>query len=521
MDTRSIEALRRPGAWSHAVAGVTLIETHISWVFLTGDYAYKIKKPVDFGFLDFSTLEKRRHCCEEEVRLNRRLAPTVYLDVVPVCGPVDRPVIGGDGERLDYAVRMRQFDTDAGFDRLLARGDLTASLIDQTAQILADFHARVSVAAGDSSFGTPLAVTGPVRENFDQIRPNIDAQIEDRSALEQFERLERWSLAACDAHEPAFRERLTAGFVRECHGDLHLRNIALIEGDVVPFDCIEFNPALRWIDVMSELAFLLMDLDDHSREDLSGRLLNAYLEFTGDYAGIALLHFYQVYRAMVRAKVESLRLAQVGNDDPRMIAEMTRYVALAADYTRESHPRLLIAHGLSGSGKTYVSQRLLERAPLIRLRSDIERKRLFGLSPLEPSGSKRDAGIYTVEANTRTYDRLLDLAKLLLGSGWSVLVDAAFLKREERDQFNALAQAVGVPFAIMHCEADADVQRQRVVARSRRADDASEADLAILDRQLETEEPLAADESGYTIAIDTTGGLDLAPLLGFLDSPDK
>lgn len=521
MDARSIEALRRPGAWPHAVAGVTLIETHISWVFLTGEYAYKIKKPVDFGFLDFSTLEKRRHCCEEEVRLNRRLAPNLYLGVLAVSGPADRPVIGGDGEVLDYAVRMRQFDTDAGFDRLLARGELTPDHIDQAAQILADFHAAVAVAAEDSGFGTPLAVTGPVGENFEQIRTNIEAQIEDRAVLAQFERLERWSLAACDAHEPGFQERLAAGFVRECHGDLHLRNIVLIEGDVVPFDCIEFNAALRWIDVMSELAFLLMDLDDHGRGDLSGRLLNGYLEFTGDYAGLELLRFYQVYRAMVRAKVESLRLAQIGNDDADMIAEMTRYLALATDYTRASPPRLIIAHGLSGSGKTYVSQQLLERTPLIRLRSDVERKRLFGLSPLEPSGSKRDAGIYTVEANTRTYDRLLDLAKLLLGAGWSVLVDAAFLKREERDQFHSLAREVGVSFAIMHCEADIDVQRERVAARTSRADDASEADLAILNRQLETEEPLAADERSHTITIDTTGELDLAPLLSFLESRDR
>jgi predicted kinase len=312
-------------------------------------------------------------------------------------------------------------------------------------------------------------------------------------------------------------QRLTDGFVRECHGDLHLRNIVLVEGRVVPFDCIEFNPSLRWIDVMSELAFLLMDLDDHGRQDLSGRLLNAYLEFTGDYAGLSLLRYYQVYRAMVRAKVESFRLAQLENSDTGMLAELRRYLALAAGYTRQRTARLVVGHGLSGSGKTFVSQQLLERVPLIRLRSDVERKRLYDLEPLQASGSPRDGGIYTLEANTRTYNRLAELAGALLEWGYSVLVDAAFLKRCEREQFRRLALRAGVPFAIMHCQADREVQRERVARRSARGDDASEADLAVLEMQLQALESLGADEYPEEIHIDTTRESDLRELLAFLE----
>jgi predicted kinase len=356
-----------------------------------------------------------------------------------------------------------------------------------------------------------------VLENFAQIRPNLASQLPGESSRERFDRLEDWSRGACEALRGVFSKRLAAGFVRECHGDLHLRNIVVWQGQVMPFDCIEFNPALRWIDVMSEIAFLLMDLDDHGRGDLSARLLNRYLEFSGDYAGLELLRFYQVYRAMVRAKVESLRLTQLGGADEALKTGMDRYLSLAAAYTRERQPRLIIAHGLSGSGKTFVSTRLLEHHPLVRLRSDVERKRLYGIAPLEPSGSPRDGGIYSREANTRTYDRLGELASALLRQGFSVLVDAAFLKREEREQFRVIARRADTPFAIMHCEAEMPVQRQRVAGRTERGEDASEADLSILDRQLLHQEPLADDERSSIIDVDTTGTPDLSGLLQFLD----
>ena len=513
MEKTTIDALLTPAAWPHPVGEIELVETHASWVFLTGEFAYKVKKPVDFGFLDFSSLEKRRHCCNEELRLNRRLAPDLYLEVVPIAGSPQVPEVGGEGRPFEYAVKMRQFDMDCGFDRMAQRGELGAAQVDATAEILARFHANAEVATEDAGFGSPDKVARPVLQNFEQIAPRIREQAPAR--VEDFEALERWSRAASERHAPVFARRLAGGFVRECHGDLHLRNIVWWEGQVMPFDCIEFNPALRWIDVMSELAFLLMDLDDHDLQGLSRRLLNAYLEYSGDFGGLRLLRFYQVYRAMVRAKVESLRLAQLEEPGPQMFEELENYLTLATGYTGELHPRLIIAHGLSGSGKTYASQLLLESAPLIRLRSDVERKRLFGLSPLDSSGSARDAGIYSKEANTRTYDHLAELATGLLESGWPVLVDAAFLKREEREQFQQLAHSLDVPFAIMHCEAEMSVQRQRVAART---GDASEAGLEVLDLQIDREEPLTDSEKSATIMVDTTAAPDLEGVKAFLEA---
>jgi aminoglycoside phosphotransferase family enzyme/predicted kinase len=516
MDTAVISALLKPEAWPHPVASLELIETHISWVLLTGEYAYKIKKPVDFGFLDFSTLEKRKRYCEEEVRLNGRLASEIYLDVVPICGSPKAPVIGGEGPALEYAVRMRQFDTRLGFDQLLQRGKLTGDYMDRVAAVLAEFHAGIEVFDENSSYGNPAVVLAPVRENFEQIRQNLSDQVDDPLRLEEFEALSRWSEAAWRDLEIVFSRRREAGFVRECHGDLHLRNIVLWQGRVTPFDCIEFNPSLRRIDVMSELAFLLMDLDDHGRHDLSARLLNSYLEHTGDYEGLQVLRFYQVYRALVRAKVASLRLAQAPQDLANERVELCKYLDLASRYTRPLTPSLSIVHGLSGSGKTYVSQQLLERSELIRLRSDVERKRLFGLEPLDSSESGSRPDIYTSEATERTYGRLLELARDVTGWGYAVLVDAAFLKAPERRAFSDMAREANIPFAILHCEADKALLRERIVERQARADDASEADLSVLELQIESQEPLLAEELKYCYRLDTTGELALSTVLDFL-----
>jgi aminoglycoside phosphotransferase family enzyme/predicted kinase len=509
-----IEALLRPQAWPHPVESLELCETHISWVLLTGKYAYKIKKPVDFGFLDFSSLEKRKHFCEEEVRLNRRLAPQIYLDVVAIHGTPESPNLCGDGPLQDYAVRMQQFDTRQGFDQMLRRDDLNPWHMDKTADTLAAFHLHTAVADAASGYGTPEAVLAPVQENFEEIRQHLDNQVEDAGVRNQFAMLERWSTQTWRALTPVFRTRQESGFVRECHGDLHLRNIIYWREAVIPFDCLEFSPGLRWIDVMSELAFLLMDLDDHRRPDLARRLLNTYLEITGDYAGLQVLRFYQVYRALVRAKVASLRLAQA--PDPEAVEEISKYIRLASFYTQEHRGRLVITHGLSGSGKTHISQQILEQAGVIRLRSDVERKRLFGLSARDSSDSGEQQGIYHADANTLTYAHLLDLAKSLVGWGFTVLVDAAFLQLGQRALFLDYAQGTGIPLRILHCEAEAEIQRQRIVARGEQGDDASEADLAILQWQLDRQEPLVDTERGQCISVDPSGEPELGEIVKWL-----
>ena len=488
-----IKVLLRPGAWDHLVSAVELVETHISWVLLTGDYAYKIKKPVDFGFLDFSSPEKRLHYCREEVRLNRRLAPEIYLDVVSICGSPDQPVVAGDGAAFEYAVRMHQFDMRCGFDRLLESGRLTREHMDKMAKVLADFQESTKVATAGALHGSPLAVLEPIQENFFQIRESLRDMDCAGKMLPPVENLERWSLEKFRRLEPVIAGRRALGFVREGHGDLHLRNIIEWNGRVIAFDCIEFNPNLRWIDVISELSFLLMDLDDHDSPQLSRRLLNAWLEYTGDYSALQLMRFYQVYRAMVRAKVASLRLLQSTESRETETRDLSNYIALAESYTRPTQPALLITHGLSGSGKTWFSQQLLEAAPVIRLRSDVERKRLHGVERPDRAGDETE-GLYGPAATERTYGYLHDIARQLLGWGYTVIVDAAFLKRWQREMFADLSRQRRVPFAIVHCEAGEETSRQRLQRRQSAGSDASDADIAVFERQQEVLEPLAGPE---------------------------
>jgi len=509
-----IRALLDPARYDHAVEKIHVVETHISWVILTGPYAYKIKKPVDLGFLDFSTLAKRRFYCEEELRLNRRLAASLYLGVVPITGSIASPALGGTGDAIEYAVKMIQFPEETRLDRLLARGELGPAHIDSLAQELAGFHERIAVAGYDKAFGMPEHVYEPVRQNFEQIRPRIEAQ--DQA---QLRRLEVWSELGFDELRQTFADRKYRGFVRECHGDAHLANMIWRDGRALLFDCLEFNDNLRWIDVMSEVAFLVMDLDDRGRSDLARRALNRYLEHTGDYAGLAVFRFYQVYRALVRAKVACIRLRQDGlseTDKHQAHEEYRGYAALAERYTQARHPALVITHGLSGSGKTWLSQQLLEQLDIIRLRSDVERKRLHGLAAHERSGSGIDSGLYTAEAGRRTYARLAEQARDMLRAGHAVLVDAAFLKREQRRQLHAVAEQARVPFAILDLCADDGVLRERLRRRAQEGGDASEADLAVLEHQLATREPLTSAEQDQALAIDTAPAPDMAALVEHL-----
>jgi aminoglycoside phosphotransferase family enzyme/predicted kinase len=496
-----IQALHHPACYDHPAQNIRLVETHISWVLLTGPYAYKIKKPVNLGFLDFSTLEKRRFYCEEELRLNRRLAESLYLDVIPITGTPAHPVLTGTGAAIEYAVRMVQFPEDMRLDRMLARGELGSTHVDSLAQELAEFHGRIRVAADDSPFGNPEHVYEPVKENFEQIWPRIEAP--DRIPLQ---RLEDWSERTFAGLRAIFLERKRQGFIRECHGDAHLANMVWLDGRAVLFDCLEFNENLRWIDTMSEVAFLAMDLDDRGHADLARRALNAYLEHTGDYAGLAVFRFYQVYRALVRAKVACIRLSQSGlnEEEKRKVREeYLGYVNLAERYTRALPTALLITHGLSGSGKTWLSQQLLEAIDAIRLRSDVERKRLYGLTPRQRSGSGIDSGIYSAEASRLTYARLLELAGAILQAGYPVIVDAAFLKRAQRAPFRGLAEKLRAAFVILEIHAPEIVLRERLLHRADQTHEASEAGLAVLDHQLASREPLTADEKPDALAIDS------------------
>ncbi len=493
-----VTALLDPAAYPHPVDRVERVETHISWVFLAGEFAYKVKKPVDFGFLDFSTLEKRRACCEEELRLNRRLAPELYLAVVPL-GGVGRLVVGGEPAR-EYAVKMRRFPEADRLDHMLEAGRLTPADMDALARRIAAFHLACPSAPAESPFGTPEAVVAPVVENFAQIAPLLAAP-EDRARLEA---LRAATEAASSRLAPAFAARKAAGFVRECHGDMHLGNMVRWDGGFALFDGIEFNPNLSWVDVASDFAFLLMDLADRGHAPLAWRALDRWLEVTGDIGCLPVLGYYQSYRAMVRAKVAALRASQAGPEEAARAGlweECHGYLVLAETFTRPGKARLLLTHGLSGSGKSAFAGALLEQLGAVRLRSDVERKRLFGLGAAARTDSAPGAGLYTADITGQTYAALRARTREALAAGFPVIVDATFLERARRDDFRALAREMGTPFHILTFTADPAVLRERVARREREGRDASEAGLEVLERQLTTAEPLAADEAACALAV--------------------
>ncbi|MDA8255200.1 MAG: AAA family ATPase [Betaproteobacteria bacterium] len=493
-----IAALLAPDRYPHPADCVELVETHASWLLLAGDFAYKIKKPVTLPFLDYGTLARRETCCRAELALNRRLAPALYLDVVPIGGSPEQPGLGGL-PAIEWAVRMRRFDESGRLDHVAARGELLPQQLSQLAATLVAFHQTAAAAAPGTRFGAPDTVLAAARENFVELRQLLPIHDQER-----VEYLAHWTEAEFATHAADFAARKQGGFIREGHGDLHLGNLVLIDGRVTPFDCIEFNEDFRWNDPISEIAFVWIDLLDHGCPGLAAWLLNAWLEAGGDFAALRLLRLYAVYRAVVRAKIAALRGRQ--EDSVQALAELDAargYLHLAREIAVPPAPTLLITCGLSGAGKTTASSaRLLDSngpaaGSVIRLRSDVERKRLFGLAPLARSASPQDQGIYTTEANTHTYARLRELARELLAAGWPVIVDAAFLRRAERAKFAALAAEFGVGFGILAAEAPPEELRRRLLARS---GDASEATVAVLERQLGWFEPLDAEELACAIA---------------------
>lgn len=458
-----------------------LVQTHISWVLLAGEFAWKIKKPVRFGFLDFSTLAARRHFCLEELRLNRRLAPGLYLSVEPVRGDPASPHFGGGGEDLEYAVKMQRMPDGALASEQLAQGLLTADDLTRWAQKLAAFHREAVTPPPEAMHASPerivAAALGPL------------ASLPAGEPAAQGVDLARWFEAQAPALAPLWIARRAHSRIRECHGDLHLDNLVRLGGELTAFDGIEFDDGLRFIDVLSDAAFLAMDLQAHRRPDLAITFLNAYLEVTGDYDGLPVLRFYMVYRAVVRAMVATMREAQGVRDAHALPA--ADYLSLALRLTRQWDPRLLITHGLPGSGKSFVSQRVATACGAIRVRSDVERRRMLG------------SGRYSEVDSSAVYARLRSVAMSALEAGYPVVVDAACLQRGQRDALRAVAAAAKAPFAILDCTARDELLRQRVAARSAAGTDASEADTSVLDLLRVRHMPLRPDELERTIRVDT------------------
>lgn len=492
--------MRSLGA-AHPRQTVRLIETHISFVLLDGAYAYKIKKAVNLGFLDFTTLALRRHFCEEELRLNRRFAPQLYLDVIAVTCEGGLPTLGGSGAVIDVALRMRAFAQDGLWEQLIERGGLEAKHVDQLAQSLCGLHRDATVSSSDSRFGEPAQLRVPMLETLDALDTVL---IE--SQRKRLADLRAWEAPAFTALQRHFARRRTQGRVRECHGDLHLGNVTLIDGQATMFDCLEFDAGLRCTDVMSDVAFMAMDLMRHARSDLAYRFVNATLECSGDYDGARVLRYYIVYRALVRAKVAALRGAQaprlhMGSQAGPASDPVQAYLEVACACIAPSPPVLFVAHGFSGSGKTIWTGRLLESIGAIRIRADVERKRLANLPPLTNTASELRAGLYSSATRAATHQRLREAAKSVLRGGFHAILDATFLRAKPRDQARSLAQELGVRCVILDFQASAATLRQRIAARTRLGNDASEAGLAVLDDQLTNHEPLGAHERADVLGI--------------------
>ncbi len=507
-DLTLIKALSNLKAYQHEVRLIKVIETHISWVILTGSYAYKIKKPVNFGFLDFSTLEQRRFFCLEELRLNQRLAADLYLAVVPITGTLDDAEMDGVGNILDYAVKMRQFPTGLTLSEKAASKQLSAIEIDQLSEILASFHQHIAIANPSSNYGCSADINYWFMENFGPINELLtDIQLQ-----QQLQAIQNWGQQEWLVKAEIMALRKQQGYVRECHGDLHLSNMTLINDKVTLFDCLEFNPLLRWIDVINEIAFVLVDLLHKQEQALAFRLLNGYLQLTGDYSGVVLLRYYLVYRALVSAKIALLRQKQQSTDNlpSSTCLKYQEFMNLAEHYTQSSRVKLIISHGYSGSGKSTLMAELSENIAAIHLRGDIERKRLFGYTAEQDSQSTLNHGLYSEDASQKTYDYLAEFAKAILNAGFSVIVDATFLELKHRQRFKELAIECNSDFIIIDVQACYETLCERI---KHRQGDASEATLEVLDYQQQWAQALTLDELDDVISVDSETDKVLETLL--------
>ncbi|MEI8033126.1 MAG: AAA family ATPase [Chlorobiaceae bacterium] len=505
------EALKRPEAYPHETGTIEVVETHISLLFLTESYAYKIKKPVNLGFLDFSTLELRKHFCHEELRLNRRLCPDIYLSVVPVVEWQGKLFLDRPGEIVDYAVKMVRFDRTMELDRMIASGRLERRHIDLLADIVTGFHKGLPQDASGSGFGMPENLIRPMMENFQHMEPAAS----DAGEEEELLALKGWTLKEHERLRPIFLERKQDGFIRPCHGDMHTGNMVWWRNSILIFDCIEFNEDLSIIDVTSDLAFLFMDLEHAGKPAFAWRILNRWLQATGDYQSLRLLRFYALYRAMVRAKVTAIRYGQSTGkaSAQKALDEHRSYLELARRYTLRQQAVLVITFGVSGSGKSHWSAELAERLPAVHLRSDIERKRLVGLDPLQRSQRE----IYSAEMTRATYRRMLDIAESCLREGIAVIADATFLDLSTRKQFIELATRCGSPCGILGFEAPVEILGKRVEKRYREGRDASEADIKVLYGQLERREPLSSSEEALCIKVNSAGIVDISSIAAKLN----
>jgi aminoglycoside phosphotransferase family enzyme/predicted kinase len=473
-----LDFMASPEAYGEAAGPVDRVETHASVVFLAGFRAYKIKRAVKYPFLDFSTLEKRHRALLNELALNRRTAPQLYLEVIPITiGKNANFFLNGEGEPKEWALVMRRFDQAKLYDRMAEEGRLPLEVMPRLAHVIADFHRGANrFLAPEASVAALLAV---LKDNETELARQADAFPAD--ALATVNRGSRDALAALAL---LLRARASGGYVRHCHGDLHLRNIVEIDGEPVLFDAIEFDDAIATVDVLYDLAFLLMDLGARGLRAHANAVLNAYLEASGDTAnliGLAALPLFLSTRAMIRAKVELLRASLDPKSREEVRRRATAYVLLARDYLERQRPQLIAIGGLSGTGKSSVAHALAPHLGVfpgaVHVRSDVERKRLYGVGAEE----RLPRPAYAAEVSDIVYTMCRKRALMALEGGHSVIVDAVQAKKEERDDIAEIAARAGATFTGIWLDAPVETMRQRIAART---GDVSDATPAVLDEQL-------------------------------------
>ncbi len=498
--SKLIAAMQSPDFYpAEEVTDVKLIETHISWVLLTGRWAYKIKKPIVNSFLDYSTLAQRLHFCQSELQLNRRWAPQIYDRVVPIYSQGGRFSLSPPGEVVEYAVRMRQFPQTALMSSMLQQHELAVPHVAKMAEELSRIHAESPVMPAEGPWGNPAQIIGDAMDNFRDLARTLPDRL--RRLLEP---LQAWTSARAERLRETFEHRRRAGMIRECHGDLHLGNLIWLDDQPQLFDSIEFNDAFRWIDVTNDLAFLLMDLEEHGRWDLANHLLNRYLECSGDFQGLPLVTFYKLYRALVRAKTVALAAQQHRSEfanEEIAFARSEAYLRYGLRLVLPRQPRLLIAHGLSGSGKSFGTRHLLDFPNFLRIRTDIERKRL-GRERIGERGSHPfPLELYSPEMTRTVYQHCRDVAETALLAGFHVLVDGTFLKRWQRELFCNLANERNVVYGIISCAADEETLRDRIRRRAAAGNDPSDATEAVLDEQIRQIEELNGEELARRVTV--------------------
>lgn len=490
-----IKALQNKTLYPHPVTQFRIMQTHLSWVLLTGPFAYKIKKNVSFGFNDFTTLEKRKYYCDLECTLNKRLAPQLYVDVLPITGTHHAPLFSAEGPPIEYAIKMKEFPQDNLLTVFAAQKKITPAIIYTLAEQLAAFHKNIAICDEKTKFGTPTAIYAPIQDNFITLSKGLT----EPSLLTDLASLEDWAKKEYQSLYTLLNTRKKTGYIRACHGDLHLGNIVMQGGKPLIFDGIEFNESFRWIDVMNDISFLCMDLAHKKLPAFSTLLLTQYLEGTNDYQGALLFKFYASYRAMVRAKISLLQMQSCSltlSEEDSLRQDLFAFLELGKIYAQKNICTLTLTFGVSGTGKTLYTNQLLMKTGAIRLRSDVIRKHLYPSDTL-PSLTHK----YAECATKLVYEKLTSLAHSFLQRGISVIIDATCLKKSQRAPFLTLAENLHVPLQILSFDAPIELLKARIQHRHLQGNDVSDATEATLFQQLAQKEPLTSQEKAFAIDI--------------------